>query len=271
MDKAKNIAFRIFFSAAMLALLTTCATNGKTQATAEELLHDAPKWEKASWTDSAYALKFDKAGIRYSCVKIDLAAEPVSIQAYPRKEGGKEVSKPIRIKKFVEMTGAKIAINTTPYTKGGKAIGIHIDRGDKLSAEAKRYSALYFEKEEGGLKAKISENQSADDFSEAEFAFGGFFTILKDGEKRSFAHTSYDARSAAGISADGKTLYLLSVEKGFFKRGLSYPECAEILLALGADDAIEFDGGSSTSLFMDGMIDISESPRKNAAYMGLTF
>ena len=82
---------------------------------------------------------------------------------------------------------------------------------------------------------------------------------------------TFSVVNGALCSADGKTLYLLSVEKGFFKRGLSYPECAEILLALGADDAIEFDGGSSTSLFMDGMIDISESPRKNAAYMGLTF
>ena len=63
---------------------------------------------------------------------------------------------------------------------------------------------------------------------------------------------SYDARLGAGLTKDGKTLYVMLVQNGAGKTGLSYQMCARVFKALGCSDAMEFDGGSSAELFVNG-------------------
>lgn len=210
-------------------------------------------------------------GVRYSLARISLD-ENARIVAYPDESGENGA---ISLGAFLKMTGASVAVNTTPYTKSKRILGIHISDGKKLSGEIGRYSAVIFEECSSGLRARIVESQSESAFGVAEFAFGGFFTILKDGEIMEFRHTSYDARSAIGIANDGKTVFILAVEKGFSSAGLSYTQCAEIMRELGATDAMEFDGGGSTSFFAENgegnTVKVRESLRKNAAYMGFRF
>lgn len=205
-------------------------------------------------------------GIVYHCTKIDLSKD-FEIVAYPNQ---KEKQKRIRINDFIQKTDAKIAINTSPYAKNGEILGIHIENGIKHSKSIQKYSALFFEKDENGFKANLSVNQKDEDFENAIFAFGGFFTILKDGEIQTFKHTSFRPRTAVGISKNGKTIFLLTVEKGL-KKGLSYPECAEILKKIGSENALQFDGGNSTSLFLEGKVKFRESLRKNSAYFGIKY
>ena len=74
-----------------------------------------------------------------------------------------------------------------------------------------------------------------------------------------------------GVSKDGKTLYLLVVEgeKQKYSRGLSFQECADIFIRLGADNALQMDGGGSASLFINGENVLSYRKfRKNAAFAG---
>ena len=263
--------FAVALSIALSSVFAACASASNLVESGHSLVAEKTEWQDAFGDGQVGLLRFDEGGVKYSCAKIEVGTGAASIVAYPMKDGGKVLNKPIRMKKFVESTGAKIAINTSPFSKRGETIGIHIADGEKHSREAERYSALYFERDGSGFTAKISERQNERDFRNAAFAFGGFFTILKNGEILQFKHTSYDARSAAGISADGKTLFLLSVEKGLFGRGLSYPECAEILKHFGAEDAMEFDGGNSCSFFVEGKINFRESFRKDSAYMGFVF
>ena len=56
-------------------------------------------------------------------------------------------------------------------------------------------------------------------------------------------------RTAAGVSADGKTLYLVVVDgrQEGWSVGVTLPELADLLLDLGADDAVNLDGGGSSS------------------------
>ena len=72
---------------------------------------------------------------------------------------------------------------------------------------------------------------------------------------------------------DGKTLFLLCAEgerKGK-SVGLSYQDSSDILLAAGAKDAIQMDGGGSTSLFVNGKNFLSyPSIRKNAVFIGFS-
>ena len=55
-------------------------------------------------------------------------------------------------------------------------------------------------------------------------------------------------RTAAGVSQDGRTLYLLTIDgrQPGYSPGASLVETASVFLALGADAAVNLDGGGST-------------------------
>ncbi|WP_207924257.1 phosphodiester glycosidase family protein, partial [Actinomadura bangladeshensis] len=81
------------------------------------------------------------------------------------------------------------------------------------------------------------------------FAVGGF-PILRDGEPLDGLSPNGPApRTAAGVSRDGRRFYLL-VADGRSERsgGLTVAELASLLDEVGADDAVNLDGGGSSTL-----------------------
>ena len=78
-----------------------------------------------------------------------------------------------------------------------------------------------------------------------------------DGGRRedefSAAKSWYDAkraRTAIGLTRDGRTLVLFTVDERGGSRGMTVAEVAEMLIAEGGDDALNLDGGGSTTLAM---------------------
>ncbi|MCA0374560.1 MAG: phosphodiester glycosidase family protein [Gemmatimonadetes bacterium] len=62
-------------------------------------------------------------------------------------------------------------------------------------------------------------------------------------------------RSAVGVSRDGRTLWLVAVDgRSATSVGMTLVELADALRALGAWDALNFDGGGSTTLVIDGAV-----------------
>ena len=59
-------------------------------------------------------------------------------------------------------------------------------------------------------------------------------------------------RTAAGVSADGHTLILLTVDgrQPGHSLGVTLPELADLMLELGANEAVNLDGGGSTSFYL---------------------
>jgi hypothetical protein len=59
-------------------------------------------------------------------------------------------------------------------------------------------------------------------------------------------------RTAAGVTSDGKTLILLTVDgrQPGVSVGVTLPEMADLMLELGAHDAVALDGGGSTSFYL---------------------
>lgn len=84
-------------------------------------------------------------------------------------------------------------------------------------------------------------------------AVGGHVLLVDQGQALSSFRTeeylkSINARTAVGVSQDGKTLYMVVVEESADSRGVSLQELAQILVELGAWRAVNFDGGGSTTL-----------------------
>ncbi|MEV5301243.1 phosphodiester glycosidase family protein [Amycolatopsis methanolica] len=85
-----------------------------------------------------------------------------------------------------------------------------------------------------------------------EFAVGGF-PILDDGAALPGLDASLAPRTAAGASADGRTLYLLAVDgRSAASTGMGVGEVAALLASLGASEAVNLDGGGSTTLVTAG-------------------
>lgn len=62
-------------------------------------------------------------------------------------------------------------------------------------------------------------------------------------------------RSAVGVSRNGRTLWLVAVDgRSSASVGMTLVELAEVLRGLGAWDALNFDGGGSTAMVVDGRL-----------------
>ena len=136
--------------------------------------------------------------------------------------------------------------------------GLCINQGQVDSRPLGSYCALAFYGFEDGAKfssrkAKIFASQTDKEIKDAYYAAGGFWQILKDKKIIQFKELR-DSRTAVGLDKDGQTLYVIAVEGESPSKsaGLSYMECAEFFLALGCENAMEFDGGSSTQFCVNG-------------------
>ena len=253
------------------------------------------KWQQVQNADWAQYFFYEnkEVPLRYHCMKINLEDENLSILTFPtskndftHKKGKKtDFFTGLTAQEFSEKTKSVIAINASPYSgkfknsrlsllsSPRKIVGIHIVDKEILSPPVRKYSAICFKKAENGFTGEILKKQESQNFTDYDFAFAGFFTILKDFQKESFPAQNSDSRTALGLSQDGKTLYLLIVEgeKKTQSTGLSYQKCADIMLELGASDAIQLDGGNSTSLFINGRNSLAYTSRiKNAVFIGFS-
>ena len=119
-----------------------------------------------------------------------------------------------------------------------------------MSMPHERYGALLFYADK---TARIIDAQTEDLLLEnVRHAVGGFWTILRNGTVLPQKLHRRDSRTAVGIADNGRTLFVVAVE-GETKRkshGLSFEETARLMRELGADDALQLDGGSSSSLVL---------------------
>lgn len=84
----------------------------------------------------------------------------------------------------------------------------------------------------------------------AQFAVGGF-PVLRDGAPLPGLDTVASAvRTAAGVGADGRVLYLLALDGAKGNAGLTIDELAGLMTRIGARDAVNLDGGGSSTLVL---------------------
>ena len=173
--------------------------------------------------------------------------------------------KPVMPRTFAKKNGAGIVINTTPFKKDGTPVGLLMDDGNIYSLAVKKYADLAFYKEENGWRAQIFDSQEEIDLSGEKVPFiaaGGFWTILRDGKEYEFIDRK-DYRIAVGLCNGGKTLLSMCGKK------LSYGDCAKIFKELGAETAMQFDGGRSAQMVINGKNTLKGIRRKVPAVLGI--
>jgi hypothetical protein len=171
-----------------------------------------------------------------------------------------------RVSSFVRNNGLTAAINTVPFEPSSAlegedrtVVGLGVSNGRLIAPPEPRFDALVFYRD--GRAAIVGQWElcaaDGDDGSgvppEILHATGGFHCILRNGELTGWARRKSPryARSAAGLSADGRTLYLIAINGGrLTNRGATEAETALLLKQLGAEDALNLDGGGSSALVL---------------------
>lgn len=248
-------------------LFFSCTTNSQISDSLHKeksfLNFDSPSSVSPEWhflNSYSYSFDFIISKPRAIChaIKIDLTDPHLKITSYPPV-----TSFPIKdIKPEFLAKNNDIVINTVPYAQKIKPftkknpVGILSTCPLEFSKPLERYCAFWIYSVPDGYRCKIEQTQTAiTDEKENNLycVHGGFWQIIKDGKHIDFKDIK-DSRTAVGISNDEKTLYILIVEgeKKSVSKGLSYGECADIFDRLGAFNAMQFDGGSSTTLYISG-------------------
>jgi hypothetical protein len=91
------------------------------------------------------------------------------------------------------------------------------------------------------------------------------FTVSAKGRiiRDSIGVDQRNARSAIGITKEGNLLWVMAERKSS-KGGLSLPELASFLTGLGVVEALNLDGGSSSSFYYQGMSEYGQVDKKGA-------
>lgn len=214
--------------------------------------------------------------LRYWVARVDVSDPRVRLRAVPGGDEGqlKEGSWPTVLEpvpKVAEREGFALAVNgdffdaervtnaegataTTRYTTGRRArpLGVTVTDGkawSKPAARQRSVAVLWVDRD-----GKVAITPTREPPQGAFQAISGNHLLLRAGDVLPLSPTATTQtvrhpRTAAGLSADGKTLILLALDgRSYSSRGASMRELAELMKQLGAHDAINLDGGGSTTM-----------------------
>ncbi len=217
----------------------------------------------------AYMELKDPRPMKINTVQVDLHSPGIDfIATAADKDYGKPMpdfpqmtiqTKRLKVREFMKQKRAEgydilVAANSTPWGPWRKPythiyagnIGLVISDGNIVADKKKNIPAFTVTKDN---KVEIRIVKGDEDRKNFRIALAGFSIILKDA-KVVIKYKDYHPRTCYGISADGRYLYLMTVDgrQKFISEGASVVECAELLRYFGAADGINMDGGGSTTL-----------------------
>jgi hypothetical protein len=189
--------------------------------------------------------------IRAEVLKIDLAAKGLQFLTTPDNGARDGETDAITTSTFLTTEKCQAAINAAPFDKvyatpgGPENVQGLMRRNNQTISPPDGQPCL-------AITASLTASIHHDDHGAPESAttvVSGFAVILRDGTitgKDSKLHP----RTGAGVSADGKTLWLITIDgrQSKWSGGATTPEMAAWLQSLGADDAINLDGGGTTTM-----------------------
>lgn len=147
----------------------------------------------------------------------------------------------------------------------------------RIRLSAKLRTAVRHEAGKQGFPEDSEVRRTSDAFSSAEDITNGVPQLIKDGKiditweqekaSKSFVETRHP-RTAVAKLKDGKFLMITVDGRSESSGGISLQDLAEYLLSLGAVDAMNLDGGGSTTMFLDGKVVNTPSDKEGERKIG---
>ncbi|MDR3276789.1 MAG: phosphodiester glycosidase family protein [Treponema sp.] len=239
-------------------LVMRCCSTLETGVLGPRLEDWSPRWQVLAPGVDMLRGRTGNPRLVFYALRIDLADPSLGVIVNDPGDGAGSIPS-IKVSSFVRRYDCIAALNANPFSpvsdREGEArmvSGLLISSGVLVSPPYPAYDAIVFYAEIGAdaPRAAIIRQSELKDTGNIEQALGGFSIILWKEEitvvpERTVRHP----QSAAGLSADGSTLYLLAIDgRQWSSVGATEAETALILKRLGAYDGLNFDGGGSTAL-----------------------
>lgn len=220
-----------------------------------------PVFRGVERADATFA---DPRPLRLHAARIDLAADGVRVCVDDDNGDRPDEVDGLFTTTFLESKGCQVAINATPFGPGrmreGETqdiSGLQVSRGVVVSpvgvAGEPDRAALLFRNGRAVIETPPF------DLTGVRTAIGGFGVVLRHGEAvrdETAPQGVIDGihpRTAVGIADNGATLLLVVIDgrQPGYSEGVTLEELGEIFGWLGAGDALNLDGGGTTSMAID--------------------
>lgn len=251
----KNICYQLFVF--IILFFISCSTTNNLQKNNDfsEIKKD---FSTLNWETISPEINYSKITLsnksQVHILKIDFSKNNLELFST-------EISFPLKKQAtvdFCKKNNCIVAINASPFSyvdKSGKTTppfftpyckveGIIVEDGNVKNPPNEKYDVFVYNKT--GFSLYSQREYLPQD---GDYAIGGFWTILTpNGIIQNFKKIN-DNRTVIGFSLDSKWLYFMAVEGpiNFWNSGTDFETCAYIMKELGADYAIQLDGGHSTS------------------------
>jgi len=207
--------------------------------------------------------------LEFWALQVDLSAPNTRIVVRGGiTENGRTFS--TRVSSFTRDNNLIAGINAVPFDAVSSRerqpilnMGIVVSDGIMIAQANRHYDAIVFY--DDGRAAIVSQS-SIRSIDNIKNAVGGFFKILSGGQpaQRTLNNDTRHPRSAAGVSANGRRLFLLVIDgRRSGSVGATEQDTALLLRSLGSWDGLNFDGGGSSALAIrnsDGRIRVVNTP-----------
>lgn len=204
----------------------------------------------------AHAEAAEPRPIRAHVVRINLRAPGIEFFVTPSNGDRERDTDGLKPTTFLTRYKCQVAINASPFgnfvnkeDEPQTVVGLSISRGDRYAAPHDDFGALLISRDN---KAWIVAPPPPYDTSNAYNAVGGFHPLLHNGVNVG-KDDQLHPRSAVGISKNGRRLYFVVIDgrQAGYSEGTTTAETAEWMRLFGAYDALNLDGGGSTTLVID--------------------
>lgn len=282
----RKILLACLFAACEVFPASAAMSEGIGDDTANQDVVGAPTISKTVELRPGVTLKrlvFEKPRLMAACIaRVDLTAPDIGFTATERDplwgrpmpdftnetwlvNTKRETTFDFMARRRSEGKNVEIAFNTSGFRPWGGA-GCHcayaalyrwtLADGVEISNGIQPGMGTYFvvRKDGGALIRSVVKPHMTNDWA---FAVYGNRALLQGGKRAKFGMrtpgvntTALAPRTALGLSADRKTLVVLTVDgrQPGYSEGASFADLADILLGEGCTDAVNMDGGGSTSL-----------------------
>jgi hypothetical protein len=191
---------------------------------------------------------------RIHIVEVDLTNPKVRMRATRPGERGQVVSG------WAQAAGCQIATNADffsyeTYSTSGLAVG-HGVVWDDSAADTKDHGVLAFGVDNHALLARPGLVTPVEDWMSD--VVSGHPVLVRDGVRVDYdpctdAFCARNPRTAVGLSQDGATLWMVTVDgRSSSSVGATLNELGGLMKSLGAHTAINLDGGGSTTMYVKG-------------------
>lgn len=208
-------------------------------------------------------------------VKVDLRLRTIQVLVTPGDPDNELPLKALTTSRFARQYGVQVAINGDGFQpwRDNSILDYHPHNGDRVAPigfAASRGVAYTAETdiEPSLFISRTNQAQFNNKIGNLYNAISGNIMLVRAGQVEAGLTDNIDPRSAVGLSKSGKELILMVVDgrQNGYSEGVSLNELARLMIEMGAYQAMNLDGGGSSTLVMakpGGSPEVLNSPIHN--------